>query len=86
MTIDVESLINAEISSNRGQQCATCAWLRGRPTEERAVWQAQMARTTDEIQHAAIHRAMTEAAKIAQYRQPASVSSVRKHRVERHEV
>lgn len=84
MTIDVASLISNEIGTNRGSQCATCAWLRGRPEAEREKWEEHLSRTTDEVPHSSIHRAMIEAAKIAQYRLPPSVSSVRKHRVERH--
>lgn len=86
MTIDVASLVEKEIGSNRGSQCATCGWLRGRPDEERARWSEQMRRTRDEVPHASIHAAMVAAAKIANYRMPASVSSVRKHRVEQHDV
>lgn len=84
MEIDVAGLIAGEIGSNRGSQCATCAWLRGRPEQEREDWQEHMGRTTDEVPHASLHRAMKTAAERSGYRAPPSVSSVRKHRTERH--
>lgn len=84
MEIDVAGLIAGEIGSNRGHQCATCAWLRGRPEKEQVAWDGQLAKTPDEVPHASVHRAMTAAAEQAEYRKPPSVSSVRKHRQERH--
>ena len=81
---DVSDLIDEATTSNRGTQCATCAWLRSRPDDERALWEAEMARSVDDRQHSAIHRAMNRAAELSEGKKPPSVSSVRKHRSDGH--
>ena len=84
MTIDVSELVRANRTSNRGQDCATCVWLRSRPDQEREAWNAEMAKPRQVNQHAAVHRAMGEAAKRTDSDPPPSISSVRKHRTEEH--
>lgn len=82
---DVSELIDEESQSNRlGTKCATCAWLRTRPDDEREKWEAEMARSTEERQHASIHRAMTRAVEIGGGVAPPGVNSVLKHRKGNH--
>lgn len=82
--VDVAGLIAGETTTLRGSQCATCAWLRGRPDAEREAWAIEMEKHTDDVQHAAVHRAMRAASASTGYRAPPSVGSVRKHRADGH--